>query len=217
MHKTVELHVEKDILEANRRAAVEMSERLREHSVKSYDFMGSIGSGKTTIIEKLVEMLKKKNIKAAAVVGDVAGDDDYRRIKAHGIQVENVNTGKECHLDCHLIEHAIEHIDLDEVDVLFIENVGNLVCPADFPLGTEKRIVIISTTEGDDIIRKHPVIFTIADIAVLNKVDIAEYVDVDVNVMVGDYRRIKPHGKLTLTDAKHDVGLDELIDALEIL
>jgi hydrogenase nickel incorporation protein HypB len=99
-------------------------------------------------------------------------------------------SGKECHLDAHLLDHALDDIDLKGFDFLFVENVGNLVCPADFPLGTDKRMVVISVTEGDDMVRKHPMIFQGADVAVINKMDLAEYMRIDVERVKSDYRKL---------------------------
>ncbi|MEM3396989.1 MAG: hydrogenase nickel incorporation protein HypB [Thermoplasmata archaeon] len=211
MHKITEVQIGTDILKANLSIAQEISRELKEHGIKSYEFMGSIGSGKTLIIERIIDKLKAKGIRCAVIAGDVSGNDDYLRFIAHGAQAVNVNTGKECHLDAHYIHHAIDQLDLHSIDVLFIENVGNLVCPSDFPLGADMRIVVISTTEGDDMVRKHPVIFANADLAVLNKKDLAGYVDVDMNVIISDYKRILPHKKILLTDAKHGEGIDELM------
>jgi hydrogenase nickel incorporation protein HypB len=214
MHKTVDIKLGADILEANSELANRNSIRLKEAGIKAFDFMGSIGSGKTMLIEGLVDMLKDRNIRAAAIAGDVSGKDDFLRFKNHGIPVANINTDKDCHLDAHLIEHTLESLELSDIDVLFIENVGNLVCPADFPLGTDKRVVVISVTEGDDMVRKHPVIFGLADIIVINKIDLADVVEVDVNVIKSDAARIAPHTKLITTDAKHGVGLDGLLSEL---
>lgn len=217
MHKTIDVALETDIFDANREIAEHNQSHLEEHGVKSYDFLGSIGSGKTTIIEAMISILEENGIRAGAIAGDVAGDDDYQRLKKHDIPVENLNTGKECHLDAHMVEHALEKINLDEIDVLFIENVGNLVCPADFPLGTDKRTVIISVTEGDDMVRKHPLIFAQTDFAVLNKIDLAEMMEIDPQTIISDFERINPHGRILLTDAKHGTGIGELMGALEIV
>ena len=111
------------------------------------------------------------------------GDDDFRRIVATGIPAYNANTGKECHLDAHLVEHAIEHLPLDDIDILFIENVGNMVCPTDFKLGAEKRIVIVSSTEGDNVVNKHPMMFRDCTIGVIDKVDLAPLVDANIAQM----------------------------------
>ncbi|MDF2957054.1 MAG: Hydrogenase/urease maturation factor HypB [Candidatus Alkanophagales archaeon MCA70_species_1] len=213
MHPEV-VTLEKDILKRNEELASQVHEMLERSGVRAFDIMGSVGSGKTTIIERLVEMLKAEGVRCGAITGDVAGDCDYQRLVRHGVPAKNINTGKQCHLDAHLILHALEDFDLSGIDVLFIENVGNLVCPADFPLGTEKRVVVISVTEGDDIVRKHPLIFQLADIVVLNKIDLAEFVGVEPQRVVEDYFKISPNGRIFLTNAKSGEGLVELKNAL---
>ena len=129
----------------------------------------------------MVPLLKKRGLNAVAIAVDVYGVDDFLRIVATGAPAVNANTGKECHLDAHLVHHAIDHLPLDEIDILFIENVGNMVCPTDFLLGAEKRIVVFSSTEGGDVANKHPMMFRESTIAVINKVDLAEYVGCNVN------------------------------------
>lgn len=216
MHEIVDISMEKNILEANLRIAEDNKRKLKKYGIRAFDILGSIGSGKTAIIECIAKKLKKKGVNAGAIAGDVAGDDDYRRFLKCGIQAVNVNTGKECHLDAHYIDHALEKLNLEQIDVLFIENIGNLVCPADFPLGTEKRLIVISVTEGDDMVRKHPLIFAQADVVALNKVDLAEYVDVDPNIIISDFLRINPNAVILLTDAKHEKGIDELMGTLDL-
>ncbi len=214
MHQTVSLDMQHDVLKANAHIAGHNHEKLVGRRIKSFDFMGGIGSGKTLLIERLAGELHKRGLRVGAIAGDVAGDDDFRRMEAAGIEAVNLNTLKECHLDANLVEKAIESVPLDDIDVLFIENVGNLVCPADFPLGTDKRVIVISVTEGDDMVRKHPLIFHHADIIVVNKTDIAEYVDVDPNIIVRDAKEINPHVPVILTDAKHGVNMDALLEAM---
>ena len=215
MHKTVDIKLGADILEVNKELASHNRRRFDEAAVKVYDFMGSIGSGKTLLIEALIDLMKENGVRPSAIAGDVSGNDDYQRFISHGVPVENINTNKDCHLDAHLIDHTLEHFDLSQIDVLFIENVGNLVCPADFPLGSNKRVVVISVTEGDDMVRKHPIIFGLSDIIVINKIDLAKVVEVDIGTIEADAARIAPHTKLLKTDAKHKVGIDELYNELE--
>jgi len=210
MHK-IELGMGKDIYEANRKIAEEIRELLDEKGIISIDFMGSIGSGKTLIIEKLIEELRDKKI--GVIVGDVTGDDDYKRIKKYGVDVVNINTGKECHLDAHIVEHAMEDLDLDNIEILFIENIGNLVCPADFELGSHKRGVVISVTEGDDMVRKHPLIFQISDFIVINKIDLVPYMDIDLDKILKDIENIAPR-KVFLTNAKAAEGIKEMAEWL---
>ncbi|RLE37644.1 hydrogenase accessory protein HypB, partial [Candidatus Acetothermia bacterium] len=128
----------------------------------------------------------------------------------------NLNTQDDCHLDAHRVSHALESLPLDELDLLFIENVGNLVCPADFPLGADVELVVISVTEGDDMIRKYPKIFAQTDLVAINKIDLAPAVGVDPQILVSDYKRVNPHGRVVLTDARNNRGIDELIRALGI-
>jgi hydrogenase nickel incorporation protein HypB len=128
----------------------------------------------------------------------------------------NLNTQDECHLDAHLVHHALEKLPLEGIDVLFIENVGNLVCPADFPLGVERDIVVISVTEGDDMVRKHPKIFLQTDLVIINKVDLAEFVGVDLKRILEDYKKLNPDGVALLTDCKSGEGIQEVAKALEL-
>ncbi len=214
MHKITDISMERDVLAENRHLAEHNLEHVHAHGTLAVDFMGSIGAGKTALIIELAKRLQLRGKSVAVLAGDVTGMDDFLRFKENGIAAVNVNTGNECHLDAHLVEHALEKIELDDIDVLFIENVGNLVCPADFPLGTDRRAVIISITEGDDMIRKHPMIFLAADVAVVNKVDLEQYLDVDISILERDLTRIRKGERLHRVSAKSGEGLDELIDAL---
>jgi hydrogenase nickel incorporation protein HypB len=207
----IDVSIEKDIFSANRRLADNNASHLKDHKVRAFDLLGGIGSGKTALIEQLVPRLAGMGLKGAAIAGDVYGDDDFRRITSLGIPAENVNTGKECHLDAHMVEHALHHLPLDMVDILFIENVGNMVCPTDFELGAEKRIVVVSTTEGDDVVNKHPMMFRGCTIGVLNKVDLAEAVGADLTRMERDIWRYNPDMKVFRTNMKTGDGVDALL------
>ncbi|MCD6481942.1 MAG: hydrogenase nickel incorporation protein HypB [Thermoplasmata archaeon] len=211
MHK-IEVEMGKDIYQANRKIAENIRKMLDERGIMAIDFMGSIGSGKTLIIEKLIELMKNEK-RIGVIVGDVTGDDDYKRIKKYGVDVVNINTGKECHLDAHLVEHALEDLNIDEIDILFVENIGNLVCPADFELGTHKRGVVVSVTEGDDMVRKHPLIFQISDFIVINKIDLIPYMEIDMDRIMKDIERIAPK-KVFLTNARNGEGIEELAEWL---
>ncbi len=197
---------------------LELAERnyhlLADNNVHSISVMGAIGSGKTSLILAIAERLRQRGVRSGAIAGDVAGDDDARRFTEGGLVAANLNTGNDCHLDAHRVSHALRSFPLGEVDTLFIENVGNLVCPADFPLGTESDLVVISVTEGDDMVRKHPKIFVQTDVIAINKIDIADAVGVDPQRLVEDYRTLNPHGRAVLTDARSGRGVEELIAAL---
>ena len=210
----IDIHLEKDIYEANNRLADANAAHLREHGVRAFDLLGAIGSGKTALIERLVPLIRKRGLRPGAIAGDVYGDDDFQRIVALGIPAYNANTGKECHLDAHLVEHALEHMPLDEIDILFIENVGNMVCPTDFRLGAEKRIVVVSSTEGDDVVNKHPMMFRGGDIGVINKIDLAPFVGANLDRMESDIRRYNPGMKVFRTNLKTGDGLEGLLDTI---
>ncbi len=213
MHK-LEIDVGRDLFKKNKEEADQNLDLLRQHNVRAFDILGSIGSGKTSIIEKAVPLLKQKGLQVGAIAGDVVGEDDYLRMKALGIPVINLNTGTECHLDAHLVRHALEQLPLDELDILFIENVGNMVCPTDFELGTDARVVVVSVTEGDDVVNKHPMIFRVSNIGVINKIDLAEAVGASVPRMVNDMKRIAPHVKQILMSVKTGRGIHEFIGEL---
>ena len=209
--------MEIDVLKENSKVANENYRLLKEHKIRSVDFMGSIGAGKTALIIKLAEKLRAKGVRICAIAGDVTGVDDYSRFEKSGLKAFNCNTGHECHLDANLVRKSLREIDLDQYDVVLIENVGNLVCPADFPLGTDYRVVVISTTEGDDMVRKHHDIFLHSDIAILNKMDICDAVGVDPEVIADDYRKLTGGLKeIYKCSVKKDEGLDEIIKALNL-
>jgi len=208
-----DIELEADLLKANEELATKNRELLRKHGVMAIDVMGSIGSGKTTLIEKFVQALKKK-YKIAVFKGDLTTTIDAERIGRHGVEVVPINTGKECHLDANLVKKALQKISLEDVDLLFIENVGNLICPADFPLGSEKRVVVISVTEGPHMVVKHPFIFMDAEVAVINKKDLAQAMGVDIKKLKADVRKVNPNVKVAATNGRSGEGVNEVIDAL---
>jgi len=208
-----DIELEADLLKANEELATKNREFLRKHGVMAVDVMGSIGSGKTTLIEKLVQVLKKK-FRIAVFKGDLTTTIDAELIGRHGVQVVPINTGKECHLDANLVKKALQRINLEDIDLLFIENVGNLICPADFPLGSEKRVVVISVTEGPYMVVKHPFIFMDADVTVINKKDLAQAMGVDIERLKADVRDINPNVKAVATNGRSGEGIEEVVDAL---
>jgi hydrogenase nickel incorporation protein HypB len=213
MHK-VEIEVGRDVLKRNKEEATQNLELLRHHNIKAFDILGSIGSGKTSIIEKVVPILQHKGQQIGAIAGDVVGEDDFLRMKALHIPVINLNTGTECHLDAHLVGHALRKLPLKELDILLIENVGNMVCPTDFELGTDARIVVVSVTEGDDVVNKHPMIFRVSDIGIINKIDLAEAVGASVARMRSDMKRIAPQVKQIQMSIRTGQGISEFVDDL---
>ena len=212
---TLEIEPGVDILEVNKQLARKNMELLQEHNVKAIDIMGSIGAGKTSLIEKLVQSLKQK-YRIAVFKGDLTTTIDADRIGKHGVQVLTINTGRECHLDANVVARAVERISLEDIDLLFIENVGNLICPAEFPLGTEKRVVVVSVTEGPYMVVKHPFTFMTADVMVINKKDLAEIMKIDTEQLKKQVKEIKPDVKVAVTNALSGEGVEELIKALEL-
>ncbi len=212
MHKIAEVEIQHDIMVANRKLADRNQKILDEADVFSVDVLGAIGSGKTSMIEILIE---KMDHKIGVIAGDVISKFDAGRFEKYNIPVVGLNTGKECHLDAHLVEHAFHEINLDSIDLLFIENVGNLICPVDFDLGSHIRMVVISVSEGDDTVEKHPLIFKDADLVVINKVDIAEAVGADQDKMVSDVKELNPDVKVIKSSLKTGQGLDEIINSIE--
>lgn len=210
----VDVHMEAEIYGANNRLAEHNAEHFKNHGVRAFDLLGAIGSGKTSLIEQLVPEFASRGLKTAAIAGDVYGDDDFQRIVKTGIPAYNANTGKECHLDAHLVHHALGHMNLDGINVVLIENVGNMVCPTDFKLGAEKRIVVISTTEGDDVVNKHPMMFRDCQIAVINKVDLAEAVGCNLDRVVNDIKKYNPEMIIIKTNLKKSEGVKEVADAI---
>jgi hydrogenase nickel incorporation protein HypB len=208
-----DIELDADLLKANEELAAKNRELLRKHGVTAIDVMGAIGSGKTTLIEKLVQALKGK-YRIAAFKGDLTTTIDAELIGKHGVEVVPINTGKECHLDANLVGKALKRINLGEIDLLFIENVGNLICPADFSLGSEKRIVVISVTEGPYMVVKHPFIFMGADVAVINKKDLAQAMGVDVKKLEMNVKEVNPNAKVVATNCRSGEGVTEVVRAL---
>lgn len=153
--------------------------------------------------------------RVAVIAGDVISKFDAGRFEKYGVPVVGLNTGKECHLDAHLVEHGLDDIPLEEVDILFIENVGNLICPVDFDLGSHMRIVVVSSTEGDDTVEKHPLIFREADLVVINKADLADAVGADIDKMVDDVKKLNPDVRVVKTSLKTGEGLQDVIESIE--
>ncbi len=204
-----EYEVGKDLLAENKKLALKNREFFKESGVVAINVMGAIGSGKTLLIEKTIEKLGG-NVKIGAMLGDVVSDIDYERVAKWGIKAEPISTGKECHLDAHMIYHRVEKFK--DVDLLLIENVGNLICPVDFDLGENYRVVMVSVTEGDDVVEKHPEIFRLADVIIINKIDLAEAVGANVDKMEKEAKMLNPKAKVIKMDLKHEVGLDEWIN-----
>lgn len=208
MHN-VAIEVEQDIILANDKLAFKNRQKFDENNVFTVDLVGAVGSGKTSLLEKLIDEMDES---IGVIAGDILSKFDAQRIENKNVPVKGLNTGKECHLDAHLIKHALDEVPLDDISILFIENVGNLICPADFNLGAHVRTVIISVTEGDDTAEKHPMIFKGADMAIVNKIDLADAVGADADKMVNDIKTINPDIPVVKCSIKTGEGVQEIID-----
>ncbi len=188
---------------------------LKAHGVRGIDVLGSVGSGKTTLIKQLVRRLKDRYA-IAVIAGDITTRIDADRIEAEGVPVLQIQTGGACHLDGEIVRRALGRLDLDAIDLLIIENVGNLICPAAFPIGTQTRLLLLSVTEGPYMAVKHPVMVRQADVAVINKVDLADAMEVDVTQLADDVRSVHPQIKVVSIAARSGEGIDGVIAALEL-
>jgi hydrogenase nickel incorporation protein HypB len=211
--ETYDVELSIHLLKENEKIALKNRELLRTNGVKTIDVMGSIGSGKTSLIEQMVKSLKEKR-RIAYIAGDLTTTIDSDLISRHGVEVVQVNTGKECHLDANLVRKALQKIDLRNTDVLFIENVGNLICPAEFPLGSDNRIVVVSVTEGPYMVIKHPFTFMNADVVVINKIDLAGLMGIDASKLGEDAKAINPNLKIVETNCRKGEGITGVIEAL---
>ena len=204
--------VNEDLIKANERLADENKNFFKNKGIIAIEVLGNIGSGKTSLIAKVIEKLKTK-YHIAVINGDIAGDPaDIARI---GVPTIQINTGGECHLDAKYIRPFVEKLP-KETNLCFIENVGNLICPFEFPLGCSHRVVVVALTDGPFIIRKHPVTFRIATIAVINKIDMKKFLDNDPKQLVKDCQGINPKAAVVLTSAKTGEGIQDLIKAMNL-
>ena len=212
MHMIADVEVEKNIMDANKKLAHKNLHKLEDNGIFCVDFVGAIGSGKTTLVQEIID---NTDYKIGVLAGDVISKFDAGRIEKHDVPVVGLNTGKECHLDAHLVGHGLADLPLEDLDMVIIENVGNLICPVDFELGSHLRIVVVSVTEGDDTVEKHPIIFQTSDVVVINKVDLADAVGADADKMVADAQKLNPKVKVIKSSLKEGLGLDEIIAAIE--
>ena len=211
--RTVTIDIQKDLFGANEEAAAQNSELFSQNDIQAFDVMGSVGTGKTQLIESLCEMLKGK-YRILMVAGDLATRIDADRVAAHGIDTVQINTGTACHLDARMLRVALADIDLTDYDLLFIENVGNLICPAGYSLGVKKKVVVVSVTEGPYMVRKHPLTIKRADMVVINKIDLAEVIGFDIDTLVRDVREVDTSIPVFKISSKTGEGLGNMISAL---
>ncbi len=204
------LEVRKNILKQNDVVARALRERFRASGVFVVSLVSSPGSGKTALLEKMLKLLSEKH-KVAALVGDLATENDAARLARSGAPVRQIVTGTLCHLEAAMVEKALDGWNLDELDFLFVENVGNLVCPSSYDLGENLRLVLSSVTEGEDKPLKYPTIFNSSDVAILTKMDLAEAVEFDREAAVQNIRAVRPGMEIFEVSSKSGAGMDAFL------
>lgn len=204
------VQIEQDILAKNNAYASANRRQFEAHGILALNLVSSPGSGKTTLLVKLIERLQSL-LPMAVIEGDQQTSNDADRIRATGAPAIQINTGKGCHLDAHMVGHAFEHLAPADGSVLFIENVGNLVCPAAFDLGEAHKIVILSVTEGEDKPLKYPDMFHAADLMILSKTDLLPHAGLDVALTITNARKINPTIKVLQVSAKSGEGMDAVL------
>jgi len=208
------LEVRQKILKQNDLLARELRQRFKDSGVFVVSLASSPGSGKTAFLEKTLTLLRP-DYKVAALVGDLETDNDAVRLARAQVPVKQITTGTLCHLEASMIQHSIEDWKLDELDFLFIENVGNLVCPSSYDLGENLRLVLLSVTEGEDKPLKYPTIFNTADVAIITKMDLAEAVEFDLPAAEANIQRVRPGMKTITLSSKKDTGMEAWLDYLK--
>jgi len=213
---TREINIVRRVLDVNDTLATQNRKLFEEKGVFVINVMSSPGSGKTAILEKTLARIAPA-IRCAVIVGDICTSNDAVRLSGFGAPVVQVNTdafGGDCHLAAHVIKAAADNFNLDEIDLLIIENLGNLVCPAEFDMGEHLRIVVLSVTEGEDKPLKYPLMFRVCQAALLNKIDLLPYLDYDRGAAVGNILRVNPGMSVFQISAKTEEGFDSWIEWL---
>jgi hydrogenase nickel incorporation protein HypB len=213
---TVEIEIDEDVRQQQEELAEANREYFLARGIRAFDITGSVGSGKTSLIAGMVERLSGKH-GVGVIAGDVATSYDAERVLGKGARkVLQINTGGMCHLDAGLVYQALQQLPESGLDIVFIENVGNLICPSYFALGVEARVTVVSATDGVHVIEKHPAMFESSDLVVLNKVDIAQAVRVDLSRPVADLEAIRPGLQVVRTNCLSGEGIDDVVRALKL-
>jgi hydrogenase nickel incorporation protein HypB len=205
------VEVRRKVLKQNDVLAGELRERFQRAGVAVVSLVSSPGSGKTRLLERILTVLHPKH-RVAALVGDLATENDAARLARSGTRVQQIVTGTVCHLDAQMVHAALADWPLEELDLLFIENVGNLVCPSSYDLGEDLRLVLMSVTEGEDKPLKYPTIFNTADVAVITKMDMAAAAEFDQQAAERNIQSVRPKMRTLCVSAKTGEGLAELLD-----
>jgi hydrogenase nickel incorporation protein HypB len=207
------LTIKKKILGKNDEMAQDLREEFARHGVFVANLVSSPGAGKTELLRATMAELRQTH-RSAAVTGDLATENDAARLRESGAQAKQILTGTMCHLEVDMVQNAIQDWDLAELDFLFIENVGNLVCPGDFDLGEDLRVMLIATTEGEDKPLKYPTLISTCDVVVINKMDIAAAVECDVALLEHNIHEVRPGVPIFKASAKKGTGLEGWITFL---
>lgn len=201
------LEVLSKILSKNDMQAQHNREHFNENKVLCLNLMSSPGTGKTTLLEATIKALKAK-FKFSVIEGDLETENDAKRVREVGANAFQITTGQGCHLDAFMVHNALHHLDLSDTDFLFIENVGNLVCPASYDLGEHLNVVLLSVTEGDDKPAKYPVMFRKADLVIISKADLAVHFDFSVDKAIKECKKLNPKVDIIVLDAKNGTNLE---------
>lgn len=208
------IEVEKKVLNENQVLAGQLRERFRQHGILCVNLISSPGSGKTLLLEKTLERMDK-GARVAVLTGDLQTENDARRLAKFGFRVKQIVTGGTCHLDARMVERHLADWNLEELDLLVVENVGNLVCPSSYDLGEDAKIVLLSTTEGEDKPVKYPSIFFKAELMLLTKIDLLPYVPFKAEVAKENARRVHPQMEILDVSSTTGEGLDAWMAWLE--
>ncbi len=206
----MKINVMTDILEANDRLAASSNEMFKKNRNLVLNLMSSPGAGKTSLLEKTAELLKGK-LRLGVIAGDIETARDAERLEKHKIPAVQLTTGSACHLDANMVASALPYIDLKKIDVLVIENVGNLVCPAEFKVGEDYKIMILSVTEGDEKPLKYPLMFRESSLLLINKIDLLKYTNFNLKEAKANARRVHPDLEIIEISCVTGEGLDEWI------
>ena len=210
----IKVPVVRNILQANDRLAEANRKRFDDAGIFVFNLMSSPGAGKTSLLERTVEALADR-IRMAVIEGDLQSSFDAERIQRKGVQAVQINTDGGCHLDGNMIQIALESLDLNQLDLLIIENVGNLVCPAEFNLGEDEKVMILSVTEGDDKPSKYPLMFQLSSVLLVNKIDLLPYIDCDVGKIRERARQINARQEIFEVSCRTGEGLPAWFSWLE--
>jgi hydrogenase nickel incorporation protein HypB len=208
------VEVRKNVLKQNDVTARALREHFRAEGTLAVSLVSSPGSGKTTFLEKTLTLLRP-HYRVAALVGDLATENDAQRLARSGAPIKQITTGTLCHLDASMIQKALDGWDVGKLDFLFVENVGNLVCPSSYDLGEDLRLVLLSVTEGEDKPLKYPTIFNSADVAVITKMDLAAAVDFNEQALDQNIEAVRPRMQILKLSAKTGEGMREFLDCLQ--